>query len=122
MGAVGNLDPMPKTVHAPTPASGTGAQAALFGLLADPLRLRIVQSLASEQLCTCHLMDITGARQTTISHHLRLLRQAGVILGEADGRFTWYRLVPGSFSDALQQLATISDAGTAPRRRETCAT
>lgn len=95
--------------------------ASRFALLADPLRLRIVQALTREQLCTCHLMDITGARQTTVSHHLRLLREAGVVTGEAEGRFTWYRLVPDAFADALHQLADIEGPGPAPRLRLACA-
>ena len=72
--------------------------AAQFALLADPLRLQIVDALAREQLCTCHLIEITGAKQTTISHHLRILREAGVVVGEAQGRFTWYHLTPGAFA------------------------
>lgn len=100
---------------------GAAALAARFGLLADPLRLQIVLALTREQLCTCHLVDITGARQTTVSHHLRLLREAGVVVGEAEGRFTWYRLTPGSFADAVRQLAGINDAGPTPRLRPACA-
>jgi len=89
-----------------------------FGLLADPLRLQIVESLAREHLCTCHLIEITGARQTTISHHLRILREAHVILGEAQGRFTWYRLAPGAFADGLMHLKGIASAGDyTPRLR-----
>ena len=63
--------------------------AAQFALLADPLRLQIVEALSHEQLCTCHLVEITGAKQTTVSHHLRLLREAGVVVGAPEGRFTW---------------------------------
>ena len=52
-------------------------------LLADPLRARIVELLAVEQLCTCHLVELTGARQTNISNHLRLLREAGLVTSRA---------------------------------------
>ena len=104
-----------------SPAALT-ALAAQFGLLADPLRLRIVESLAREQLCTCHLIDITGAKQTTVSHHLRILREAGAVVGEAEGRFTWYRLAPGSFVDGWQRLQGIAAAaGSTPRLRPACA-
>ena len=94
--------------------------AAQFALLGDPLRLQIVESLAREQLCTCHLIDITGAKQTTVSHHLRLLREAGAIIGEADGRFTWYRLAPAAFSSTLARLGGIEASGDAPRLRMAC--
>ena len=51
--------------------------------LADPLRARIVELLAGEQLCTCHLVELTGARQTNISNHLRVLREAGLADAQA---------------------------------------
>jgi|SRR5665647_2441071 len=96
--------------------------AAQFALLADPLRLSIVESLAREQLCTCHLIAITGAKQTTISNHLRILREADVVLGEAEGRFTWYRLAPGAFAEGLRRLQGITKPGEAtPRLRPACA-
>jgi ArsR family transcriptional regulator len=66
----------------------------LVRALADPLRLQIVELLAAEQLCTCHLVEQTGATQTNISNHLRLLREAGVVETEPAGRYTYYRLVP----------------------------
>lgn len=106
--------PLPRV---PTPPV-VGAQ---FALLADPLRLRIVEALAREQLCTCHLIDITGARQTTISNHLRLLRDAGIVVSEPEGRYTWYRLAPGAFAEALRALAGVVDDGPhAPRLRPAC--
>ena len=96
--------------------------AAQFALLADPLRLMIVESLAREQLCTCHLIAITGAKQTTISNHLRILREADVVHSEAEGRFTWYRLAPGVFADVLTTLQDITRGGvSAPRLRAACA-
>lgn len=106
-----------------TSSAALSALAAQFALLADPLRLRIVESLAREQLCTCHLIEITGAKQTTVSHHLRILRQAGVVVVEAEGRFTWYRIAPGAFADAVTRLrGLVLAAESTPRLRPACAT
>lgn len=105
------------TPRAPVPPS----VASQFALLADPLRLRIVEALSREQLCTCHLVEVTGARQTAISNHLRLLREAGVVVSEAEGRYTWYRLAPGAFAEALRAVRGLADAGEAPRLRPACA-
>ncbi|MDA0564378.1 metalloregulator ArsR/SmtB family transcription factor [Streptomonospora sp. S1-112] len=87
--------------------------------LGDPLRLRIVSLLARETLCTTHLMAETGARQTNLSNHLRVLREAGLVETEPCGRFTYYRLRPealealaGGFAD----LAAAARAGDRPRR------
>ncbi|MDH2426373.1 metalloregulator ArsR/SmtB family transcription factor [Sphaerisporangium sp. TRM90804] len=81
--------------------------------LADPLRLRIVSLLARETLCTTHLIEETGARQTNLSNHLRVLREAGVVETEPCGRFTYYRLRPeviASLSGRLAELAEIARA------------
>lgn len=98
----------------------TDALAAQFALLADPLRLQIIQALAAEQMCTCHLIDLTGAKQTTISHHLRILREADMVTVEAAGRFTWYRLADGAFDHAARALSGIVPTGPAPRLKPTC--
>lgn len=107
---------MPSAVRPPT-----AELAAEFALLSDPLRLQIVLALTEEQLCTCHLVDLTGAKQTTISHHLRQLRDAGVVVGEAEGRFTWYRLTSGAFAATLGALVGLTAVDGAPRLRPACA-
>ncbi|MQA97262.1 MAG: metalloregulator ArsR/SmtB family transcription factor [Streptosporangiales bacterium] len=86
-------------------------------VLADPLRLRIITLLARETLCTTHLVAETGARQTNLSNHLRVLREAGLVETEPCGRFTYYRLRP----ETLEGLAG-SLAGLAATARETAAT
>lgn len=78
----------------------TSVNMELLRALADPLRLRIVCLLARESLCTSHLVQETGARQTNLSNHLRVLREASVVATEPCGRFTYYKLDPEMF-DAL---------------------
>jgi ArsR family transcriptional regulator len=79
-------------------------------LLADPLRARIVSLLAGEALCTCHLVEETGARQTNISNHLRALREAGLVDTEPCGRFTYYRLRPEALDSLAVQLTGLAEA------------
>lgn len=79
----------------------TSVETDLLRVLADPLRLRIVTLLARETLCTTHLVAETGARQTNLSNHLKVLREAGLVETEPCGRFTYYRLRP----EALEGLA-----------------
>ncbi len=91
-------------------------------VFADPLRLRIIRLLASEQLCTCHLVEETGARQPTVSHHLKVLREAGMVDTEPHGSFTYYRLRPDAIAavaSAFGDLAT--GAANALARRRPCA-
>ena len=90
-------------------------------LVADPLRARILELLAVEALCTCHLVELTGARQTNISNHLRVLREAGLVTPEPYGRFTYYLLVAGALERLAAPLQTLARAaGTAAGRRRPC--
>ncbi|WP_119730130.1 ArsR/SmtB family transcription factor [Thermomonospora amylolytica] len=79
-------------------------------LLADPLRARIVELLSREALCTCHLVAETGARQTNISNHLRVLREAGLVETEPCGRFTYYRLRPEPLQQLADRYAALAEA------------
>jgi ArsR family transcriptional regulator len=77
----------------------------LLQALGHPTRLSIVRELAgSGEVCACDFTDCCGVRQPTVSHHLRILRQAGVIEAERRGTSIWYRLVP-SAADRLRALA-----------------
>ncbi|MEU3308857.1 metalloregulator ArsR/SmtB family transcription factor [Nocardiopsis sp. NPDC006832] len=91
--------------------------------LADPLRMRIVSLLAHETLCTTHLVEETGARQTNLSNHLRLLREAGVVETEPCGRFTYYRLRPEALealSEGLSALAATARSTDAAQNKRAC--
>ncbi|MFF1556563.1 ArsR/SmtB family transcription factor [Streptomyces sp. NPDC058279] len=91
----------------------TSVDTDLLRVLADPLRLRVVTLLARETLCTTHLVEETGARQTNLSNHLRVLREAGVVETEPCGRFTYYRLRP----DVIEALAgRFADLASTARR------
>ncbi|WP_030669738.1 ArsR/SmtB family transcription factor [Streptomyces sp. NRRL B-1347] len=87
----------------------TSVDADLIRVLADPLRLKIVNLLAHETLCTTHLVEETGARQTNLSNHLRVLREAGVVETEPCGRFTYYRLRPEVVATLAGQFADLAE-------------
>jgi ArsR family transcriptional regulator, arsenate/arsenite/antimonite-responsive transcriptional repressor len=81
---------------------------ALLKLLGEPLRWEIVRRLAEEDLCTCHLAADLGAAQPLLSHHLRTLRQAGVLRTDRVGAFTYYLLnrdVLAGLAGVLGELA-----------------
>ncbi|MFE5514163.1 MULTISPECIES: ArsR/SmtB family transcription factor [unclassified Streptomyces] len=87
----------------------TSVDTELLKVLADPLRLQIVTLLAHETLCTTHLVEETGARQTNLSNHLKVLREAGVVETEPCGRFTYYRLKPDVLDALAGQFAALAD-------------
>lgn len=87
-------------------------------VLADPMRWRMATLLADAELCMCHLQEILGAKQTLVSHHLRVMRDAGLVDTAPCGRFTYYRLRAGALDaagGALQALATASHRTPARR-------
>jgi ArsR family transcriptional regulator, arsenate/arsenite/antimonite-responsive transcriptional repressor len=69
--------------------------AAVFAALSDPVRLRLLSIVAAEgEACSCHLEEPLAKSQPTVSHHTRVLAEAGLIEGEKRGRWMWWRLVP----------------------------
>ncbi|MGW0367156.1 ArsR/SmtB family transcription factor [Streptomyces sp. NPDC002990] len=99
----------------------TSVDTELIRVLADPLRLRIVTLLARETLCTTHLVEETGAKQTNLSNHLRVLREAGVVETEPCGRFTYYKLRPDVIAQLAGQFADLAaSARTAAENKRAC--
>ena len=77
----------------------------LLSALADPTRLAIVRELAeSNETCACDFTAACDVGQPTVSHHLRVLREAGVVTSERRGQWIYYRLAP----DVAVRLATIA--------------
>jgi ArsR family transcriptional regulator len=67
----------------------------LLAALAEPTRLAIVRQLAaSAETCACDFTSCCDVGQPTISHHLRVLREAGLVTSERRGQWIWYRLAP----------------------------
>jgi ArsR family transcriptional regulator len=93
---------------APMTAAGLGEPEAteladLFKVLADPARLRLLSMVANAdggEACACDLVEPLGRSQPTVSHHLSMLVDAGLLTREKRGRWAWYRLVP----ERLEQL------------------
>lgn len=67
----------------------------LMAALADPVRLRILSLVAAQgEVCSCDLQEPVGRSQPTVSHHTKVLAEAGLITGEKRGRWTWWSVVP----------------------------
>lgn len=94
--------------------------AELLAVVADPMRWRILSLLAGAELCTTHLQDLLGARQALVSHHLRVLREAGLVQTEPCGRFTYYRLRPGALDGLSSVVGDLSAASHGGVVRRSC--
>ena len=79
----------------PLPKGRADALATRFKALADPTRVAIINSLsAAEEVCVCNLTETFDLSQPTISHHLKILREAGLVESSRRGTWSYYRLVP----------------------------
>jgi ArsR family transcriptional regulator len=88
--------------------------AAVFGLLADPTRVRIVAALGTHELCVGDLARILGLRQSTLSHQLRLLRALRIVRFRKAGRTVFYALDDDHVATLLAQ-ALAHERECAPR-------
>jgi ArsR family transcriptional regulator len=97
-------------VRGPLDAEHASAFAPMFKALGDPVRLRLLSMIASAgggEVCVCDLtgsFDLTGP---TISHHLKVLREAGLVDSDRRGTWVYYRLIPA----ALALLVGLIDVG-----------
>jgi ArsR family transcriptional regulator len=81
-----------------------------FSALADPARLRVFTLIASQpgQVCACSLVEPVGRSQPTVSHHLKVLYEAGLVDRERRGSWVWYWAVPGRVERMVEALGTAS--------------
>jgi len=92
--------------------------APMFKALGDPVRLRLMSMIASTpEICVCDLTSEFDLSGPTVSHHLKVLREAGLVDAERRGTWVWYRVNP----EALRQLGallvlpgTATPAGSGP--------
>ena len=90
---------------APLDVAERDALAARFKALADPTRVAIVNRLAgADELCVCDLNAAFDLSQPTISHHLKILREAGLVESARRGTWAYYRLVPGTLDELRATL------------------
>src|SRR5512132_4589363 len=101
---------------APTapPATPEALPMELARALGDPLRWRIMELLATEQLCVAHLAEELDTAQPLVSHHLKVLRQAGLIEPDRYRYWTYYRLRPAALVRLAATLGLIARSDPSP--------
>jgi ArsR family transcriptional regulator len=86
--------------------SEAAALADAFKALSDPIRLQLLNLIATAEdgeVCACDLVEPVGRSQPTVSHHLKVLREAGLVTADKRGTWVWYSAVPAQL-DALQRV------------------
>ena len=94
----------------PVSASNAESMSRSLKALADPARLRLVSMVAAHEdaeACVCDLTDPLELSQSTVSHHLKVLVDAGYLASSKRGTWHYYRLVPGSLDSVAALLATV---------------
>ncbi|NUS17685.1 MAG: helix-turn-helix transcriptional regulator [Streptomyces sp.] len=109
----GSANCCPGLVTAPLDDVQAADLAKVFKALGDPVRLRLLSMIASRsggEVCVCDLTPAFDLSQPTISHHLKLLRQAGLIDCERRGTWVYYWVLPGTLDGLSAFLATTRTA------------
>lgn len=89
--------------------------------LAAPMRWQIVELLAREELCVCHVVEALGVPQPLVSHHLKALRDADLVESERHRYWTYYRLRPDALRAIAGSISALADeTPTAGERRRPC--
>jgi ArsR family transcriptional regulator, arsenate/arsenite/antimonite-responsive transcriptional repressor len=96
----------PPLLQGPLDAESAESLAGALKVLAEPARLRLlslIQSQPDGEACVCHLTDPLGLSQPTVSHHLKVLVQAGLLEREQRGSWAYFRVLPEPLA-ALREL------------------
>lgn len=106
-GSVTNQRSIPLTSR-PLSESGADSLAPVFAALADPVRLRLfdlVRRAGKEGICSCDLVEPLDRSQPTISHHLKVLREVGLVESRKEGTWVWYSAITDA-TDAVRLFVT----------------
>ncbi|KZS64542.1 MAG: metalloregulator ArsR/SmtB family transcription factor [Mycobacterium pseudokansasii] len=109
-------------VTEPLNAPAAAVMAARFKALSDPVRLRLLSAVASHaggQACVCDItdgLDALGVGQPTISHHLKVLREAGLLTSQRRGSWVYYAVVPEALTELSALLSGVPATAAAAAR------
>ncbi len=91
------------------------ATADLFKAVANPTRAKILLALSSEELCVCDLAQVLEMSVSAVSHHLQIMRRAGVLRFRAEGKLVYYSAVDGCVLGMLNEALAHLGHGRRPR-------
>ena len=93
----------------------------LFHALSDATRLSILEMLRDGEQCVCDLQAHLDAAQSRLSFHLRVLREAGLVVDRKEGRWSYYSIVPDALAEVHDLTVAMQPArGGLPVRRAAC--
>ena len=94
--------------------------AVIFKALCDENRIRIVKQLQTGEKCACRLLEEIHVTQPTLSHHMKILCDSGMVVGRKEGKWTHYSLSPEGTKVALACLKMLTTVEEAPDEKPCC--
>ena len=91
--------------------------AGVFKALSDENRIKILKLLRGSERCACVLLDGLRITQPTLSHHMRILCDSGIVVGRREGKWTYYSISPEGAALAVECLRELTEAGAAAGER-----
>ncbi|MGJ0119845.1 metalloregulator ArsR/SmtB family transcription factor [Williamsia sp. MIQD14] len=107
----------PPLVREPLTPTSSVELATMFKAIADPVRLRLLSQVAAHdggQACVCDISGAVDVSQPTVSHHLKVLREAGLLESERRGTWVHYRVVPAALQTLSSFLGSASSSAAVP--------
>ena len=101
----------------PSAATDLNRAAVLFHALSDPTRLAVLDMLKERERCVCELQGELDAAQSRLSFHLKVLREAGLVIDRKESRWSYYSIVPESLAETHDAVVDLRPS-TLPGRRK----
>ena len=105
-----SVDVCTPVLKEPMPAAQAALLAGRLKAIAEPTRLRLLSLVAAhdgQEACVCDLTEPLGLGQSTVSHHLKVLVDAGILTRDKRGTWAYYRLVPGALESLAGLIAAV---------------
>lgn len=96
------------------------ATAKVFKAFCDENRLRILELLCGGEKCACRLLEELSISQPTLSHHMKILCDSGIVLGRKEGKWMHYRICPEGVQMAKEYLNGLTDATRIKETKPCC--
>lgn len=94
--------------------------ALLFKAMSDETRLRIIDMLSKENLCACHILEAFNITQPTLSYHMKILVDSGMVTSQKDGNWTRYYLNKDSIGKVQKLTSDLLSVDPSTRESDAC--
>ncbi|MBU4485932.1 MAG: metalloregulator ArsR/SmtB family transcription factor [Candidatus Delongbacteria bacterium] len=80
----------------------------LFKVLSDPVRLQIIDLISCKEMCACEILEFLSISQSTLSHHMKVLKECGIVTSRKDATWVYYSIVTEFINDLKEKFNNIT--------------